>query len=161
LCAGFDTVSVCLSKGLGTPAGTVLVGRKDVIARARRLRKMLGGTMRQVGILAAAGIHALEHNVERLADDHANAIRLAKGLGNIGLALDPVQTNMVFASIPKESVAALKQHLEANGVAALVSPKLRLVTHLDVDAAAIDRAVEVFASFFASAGSSRRAQAVS
>src|SRR5690349_20080056 len=80
LCAGFDTVSVCLSKGLGTPAGTVLVGKRAVIDRARRVRKMLGGTMRQVGILGAAGLYALEHNVERLAEDHANAERLGKGL---------------------------------------------------------------------------------
>lgn len=148
LCAGFDTVSVCLSKGLGTPAGTVLVGRKDLIDRARRIRKMLGGTMRQVGILAAAGLYALEHNVERLAEDHANAERLAKGLAALGLKVDPVQTNMVFAAVPKESVAGLKAHLEKNGVVALVSPKLRLVTHLDVDAAAIDRAVQVFGDFF-------------
>ena len=108
LCAGFDTVSVCLSKGLGTPAGTVLVGRKDVIDRARRIRKMLGGTMRQVGILAAAGLYALEHNVDRLAEDHANAERLGKGLAALGLKIDPVQTNMVFATVPKESAAALK-----------------------------------------------------
>jgi threonine aldolase len=163
LCAGFDTVSVCLSKGLGTPAGTVLVGRQDLIDRARRIRKMLGGTMRQVGILAAAGIHALEHNVERLAEDHANAERLARGLAALGLKVDPVQTNMVFVAIPKESVAGLKQHLEKNGVAALVSPKLRLVTHLDVDAAAIDRAVGIFAAFLSSAAASgpRRAQSVS
>jgi threonine aldolase len=148
LCAGFDSVSVCLSKGLGTPAGTVLVGRKDLIDRARRLRKMLGGTMRQVGILAAAGIYALEHNVERLAEDHANAERLAKGLAGLGLKVDPVQTNMVFVAVPRDSVPALKQHLEASGVKALVSPRLRLVTHLDVDAAAIDRAVAVFSAFF-------------
>ena len=152
LCAGFDTVSVCLSKGLGTPAGTVLVGREDVIERARRIRKMLGGTMRQVGILAAAGIYALEHNVERLAEDHANAERLAKGLAALGLKVDPVQTNMVFATIPKESVPDLKKHLEKSGVVALVSPKLRLVTHLDVDAPAIDHAVSVFAAFFQKAG---------
>ena len=148
LCAGFDTVSVCLSKGLGTPAGTVLVGNKDVLKRARRVRKMLGGTMRQVGILAAAGIYALEHNVDRLAQDHANAERLAKGLAALGLKVAPVQTNMVFAAIPVESVAALKQHLQSQGVLALVYPNLRLVTHLDVDAAAIDRAIAVFASFF-------------
>src|SRR5512132_1799378 len=151
LCAGFDTVSVCLSKGLGTPAGTVLVGRKDLIERARRIRKMLGGTMRQVGILAAAGIYALEHNVERLAEDHANAERLAKGLATAGLKVDPVQTNMVFATIPADSVGALRKHLEANGVLALVSPRLRLVTHLDVDAAAIDRAIAVFGQHFAAA----------
>ena len=149
LCAGFDTVSVCLSKGLGTPAGTVLVGRKDVIARARRIRKMLGGTMRQVGVLAAAGLYALEHNVERLAEDHAHAERLAKGLAALGLKVDPVQTNMVFAAIPADSVGPLRKHLEANGILALVSPRLRLVTHLDVDAAAIDRAIAVFGQHFA------------
>ncbi|MEP7069138.1 MAG: low-specificity L-threonine aldolase [Usitatibacter sp.] len=161
LCAGFDSVSVCLSKGLGTPAGTVLVGRKDLIERARRIRKMLGGTMRQVGILAAAGVYALEHNVERLAEDHANAERLAKGLAAAGLPVDPVQTNMVFATIPKESVAPLKQHLDAHGVEALVSPRLRLVTHHDVDRPAIDIAVAIFASFFSSAQSARRPQSVS
>ena len=148
LCAGFDTVSVCLSKGLGTPAGTVLVGKREVIARARRVRKMLGGTMRQVGILAAAGLYALEHNVERLAEDHANAERLSRGLASLGLKVEGPHTNMVFAHIPAESVAGLRAHLEGNGVVALVGPKLRLVTHLDVDAGAIDRAVAVFASFF-------------
>jgi threonine aldolase len=155
LCAGFDSVSVCLSKGLGTPAGTVLVGRADVVERARRIRKMLGGTMRQVGILAAAGLYALEHNVDRLAEDHANAQALAAGLAGLGLEVDPVQTNMVFVTIPKDSVAGLKQHLEANGVAALVSPRLRLVTHHDVDRAAIDRALAVFAGFFAAAPAAR------
>src|SRR5688572_8873591 len=89
LCAGFDSVSVCLSKGLGTPAGTVLVGQGELIGRARRVRKMLGGTMRQVGVLAAAGLYALEHNVERLAEDHANAALLAKGLAGAGLKVDP------------------------------------------------------------------------
>ena len=148
LCAGFDTVSVCLSKGLGAPAGTVLVGRKDLISRAHRMRKMLGGGMRQAGIIAAAGLYALEHNVERLAEDHANAERLAKGLAAAGLKVEPVQTNMVFASVPKESVAALKSHLDAQGIVALVGPRMRMVTHLDVDAAGIDRAVAAFASFF-------------
>jgi threonine aldolase len=148
LCAGFDTVSVCLSKGLGTPAGTVLVGRRDLIARARRVRKMLGGTMRQVGVLAAAGLYALEHNVDRLAEDHANAALLAKGLEDAGLRVDPVQTNMVFASIPADAVAPLSRHLENMGIKALVSPRLRLVTHLDLDRAQVERAVEVFASFF-------------
>ena len=153
LCAGFDTVSVCLSKGLGTPAGTVLVGRQDLIDRARRVRKMLGGTMRQVGIIAAAGIYALENSVERLAEDHANAQRLGRGLAEAGLKIEPVQTNMVFAHIPAQSVDGLAKHLEANDVATLLhGPKLRLVTHLDVDAAAIDRAVRVFGEFFAGAG---------
>jgi len=151
LCAGFDTVSVCLSKGLGAPSGTVLVGRRDVVSRAHRTRKMLGGTMRQVGILGAAGLYALEHNVDRLAEDHANAERLAKGLAKLGLAVEPVQTNMVFVTVPKESAAALKQHLDANGVATLGGTRMRLVTHLDVDAQAIDRALVAFAGFFAKA----------
>jgi len=151
LCAGFDTVSVCLSKGLGTPAGTVLVGRSDLLGRARRIRKMLGGGMRQVGILAAAGIYALEHNVERLAEDHANAERLARGLAALGLKVEPVQTNMVFTAIPKESAVALQQHLASSGVAVLAGAKLRLVTHLDVDAKAVDGALAGFAGFFAQA----------
>ncbi|HUP97510.1 MAG TPA: low-specificity L-threonine aldolase [Usitatibacter sp.] len=148
VCAGFDTVSVCLSKGLGTPAGTVLVGSDELIARARRIRKMLGGTLRQVGILAAGGLYALENNVERLAEDHANAERLARGLAGLGLQVDPVQTNMVFVHVPAGAVAGLKQHLEKSGVIALAGAKMRLVTHLDVDAAGIDRAVGVFGDFF-------------
>jgi threonine aldolase len=152
LCAGFDSVSVCLSKGLGTPAGTVLVGRKDLIVRARRVRKMLGGAMRQVGILGAAGLYALQHNVERLAEDHANAERLARGLANLGLAVEPVQTNIVFVAIPAKSVPDLGTHLAAGGVLAFAGPRMRLVTHLDVDAAAIDRAVAAFAGVFRIAG---------
>ena len=150
LCEGFDTVSVCLSKGLGTPAGTVLVGRRDVIDRARRVRKMLGGTMRQVGILAAAGLYALDHNVDRLAEDHANAERLARGLAALGLKVDPVQTNMVFVTLPKDSAAGLKAHLDKSGVMTLGGAKMRLVTHLDVDAQGIDRAVAAFGQYFKS-----------
>jgi len=159
LCAGFDTVSVCLSKGLGTPAGTVLVGRKDVIDRARRIRKMLGGTMRQVGILAAAGLYALEHNVDRLAEDHVNAESLARGLIGLGLKVDPVQTNMVFTNVPKESAAALKVHLDDSGIVTLGGTRMRLVTHLDVDAAGIDRVISVFGEFFQRARAGARASA--
>ena len=148
LCAGFDSVSVCLSKGLGTPAGTVLVGGADFIARARRIRKMLGGTLRQVGILGAAGLYALQHNVDRLAKDHANAARLAEGLASVGLEVEPVQTNMVFCHVPTDAIAGLKKHLEEHGIVALLGPKTRLVTHHDVDAAGIDRAVDAFASYF-------------
>jgi len=147
LCAGFDTVSVCLSKGLGTPAGTVLVGHGGLIGKARRIRKMLGGGMRQVGILAAAGLYALEHNVERLAEDHANAERLAKGLAGAGYAVEPVETNMVFVTVAKDRCAPLQTHLAGAGVSANVAQRTRLVTHLDVDAAGIDRAVAAFASF--------------
>jgi threonine aldolase len=148
LCEGFDTVSVCLSKGLGTPAGTVLVGQRDLITRAHRVRKMLGGAMRQVGVLAAAGIHALEHNVDRLAEDHANAERLARGLAALGLPVAPVQTNMVFVEVPKDAAESLKRHLDARDVSTLGGAKMRLVTHLDVDARDIDRALEAFGAFF-------------
>ncbi len=149
LCRGFDSVSVCLSKGLGAPAGTVLVGSRDLIARARRCRKILGGAMRQAGILAAAGLHALEHNVARLADDHANAERLAAGLGRIaGLRVEPPQTNMVFVYVPEDRVAALVAHLKAQGILALPGTRMRLATHLDVNARGVDRAVAEFGAFF-------------
>jgi threonine aldolase len=138
LCRGFDSVSSCLSKGLGAPAGTMLLGSKDLVARAKRARKMLGGAMRQAGVLAAAGLYALEHNVERLAEDHANAERLAKGIG----APAP-QSNMVFF----ESKPGLVEHLAQQGVIVLPGARLRLVTHLDVDAAGIDRAIAAFNSF--------------
>ena len=147
LCAGFDTVSVCLSKGLGAPAGTVLVGHQGLVDKARRIRKMLGGGMRQVGILAAAGLHALEHNVTRLADDHANARRLADGLSALGFAVEPVQTNMVFAAFPKEACAPLQEHLRTRGILAFIAPRARLVTHLDVDAAGVDAVLAAVSEF--------------
>src|SRR3990170_3946310 len=110
LCRGFDSVSSCLSKGLGAPAGTMLLGSKDFIARSKRARKILGGVMRQAGVLAAAGLYALEHNVERLAEDHANAERLAKGIG-----VAAPQSNMVFA----DSAPGLAEHLAQHGVIVL------------------------------------------
>ena len=147
LCRGFHSVSVCLSKGLGTPAGTVLVGAGDFIKRAVRMRKILGGAMRQAGILAAAGLYALEHNVERLAVDHANAERLAAGLATIpGFKVEPPQTNMVFVRIPAEQVVVLNTHLAKNNVLATLGPRARLATHLDVDQTGIDRTIEVFRS---------------
>jgi threonine aldolase len=148
LCRGFDTVSACLSKGLGAPAGTVLVGSAELIARARRARKILGGVMRQAGLLAAAGLYALEHNVGRLAEDHANAERLAAGLKGLdGLQVEPPQTNMVFVAVPAARAGALCEHLRASGVIALPGTRMRLCTHLDVDAAGIDRALAAFRSF--------------
>jgi threonine aldolase len=138
LCRGFDSVSSCLSKGLGAPAGTMLLGAKDFIGRAKRARKILGGVMRQAGILAAAGLYALEHNVERLAEDHANAERLARGIG-----AEAPQSNMVFL----QSAPGLVEHLAQHGVVVLPAARLRLVTHLDVDAAGIDRAIAAFRSF--------------
>jgi threonine aldolase len=152
LCAGFDTVSVCLSKGLGAPAGTVLVGKADVIDRARRIRKMVGGAMRQAGVLAAAGLHALEHHVPRLAEDHANAQRLAAGLEGLGIAVEPVQTNMVFATFPKADCEALQAHLAEAGITAFIDPRARLVTHLDVNAAGIDAMVEATAAYLSRNG---------
>jgi threonine aldolase len=150
LCRGFDSVSVCLSKGLGAPAGTMLVGTAPVIERARRARKILGGAMRQAGILAAGGLYALEHHVERLADDHANAERLAAGLADIrGLEVELPQTNMVFVRVPADRTAALQADLKASGVLALIGARTRLVTHLDVSAPQIDDAVAAFRAFFA------------
>ena len=147
LCAGFDSVSACLSKGLGAPAGTVLLGKTDFISKARRARKILGGGMRQAGILAAAGLFALENNVERLADDHRNAARLADGLRGLDLAVE-VHTNMVFVRLPADKVEALAEHTRTRGVLVLPAPRMRLVTHLDVDAAGIERALAAFESYF-------------
>ncbi|MDX2217646.1 MAG: low-specificity L-threonine aldolase [Burkholderiales bacterium] len=153
LCAGFDSVSVCLSKGLGAPAGSVLVGGKDYIKAARRWRKMVGGGMRQAGIIAAAGLYAIDHHVDRLAEDHANAARLGEGLARIGaLKVAPVQTNMVFVQVPPDAVAGLAAHLKATGMVAIAAPTMRLVTHLDFSAAEVDRVVAAFAEFFAKSG---------
>jgi threonine aldolase len=129
---GFDSVSVCLSKGLGAPAGTLLLGTREFTRSARRWRKVLGGGMRQTGILAAAGIYALEHHIERLAQDHDNAAILGAGLRAIGLSVEPVQTNMVYVAIPAEQVAGLSAHLQADDILASIGARTRLVTHLDV-----------------------------
>ena len=144
LCAGFDSVSACLSKGLGAPAGTVLLGRASFIEKAKRARKILGGAMRQAGILAAAGLYALEHNVERLAEDHRNAERLASGLGELGLAVEQY-TNMVFVSVDRPG--ELAEHVRQNGVLVIPAARMRLVTHLDVDAAGIEQALKAFRAF--------------
>jgi threonine aldolase len=143
LCRGFDSVSVCLSKGLGAPAGTLLLGNANFIARAIRARKILGGAMRQAGVLAAAGLHALENNVDRLAEDHANAERLARGLRDAGYEVETPQTNMVFVKVPP----GFADHLVNNEILVLAGPRLRLVTHLDVDAVAIERTLSAVRSF--------------
>ncbi len=140
----FDSVSVCFSKGLGAPAGSALTGSKELIARARRVRKMAGGTMRQAGVLAAAALHALDHHVDRLADDHARARRLAEGLRDLpGVNVAAPQTNMVFVDLPREHAAAAVAALRERGVLATGLYQLRLVTHLDVDDAGIDHAIAV------------------
>jgi threonine aldolase len=140
----FDSVSVCFSKGLGTPAGSALCGGKDLIARAHRWRKMAGGGMRQAGVLAAAALHALDHHVDRLAEDHAHARRLAEGLQGLpGVSVVPPQSNIVFVDLapdkPKDVVARLRDR----GVLATGLYKLRLVTHLDVSADDVERAIAI------------------
>jgi len=151
--AGFDSVSICLSKGLGAPVGSVLLGTHEIIRRARRARKMLGGSLRQAGVLAAAGLYALEHNVARLAQDHANAQRLADGLRRIeALQVDGPHTNMVFVHMKNEHVQALGAWLQERGTLVLPYAPLRLVTHLDVDAAGIDRALRAVGEFFGRRG---------
>ena len=145
----FDSVSVCFSKGLGAPVGSALCGSKELIARAHRVRKMAGGGMRQSGLLAAAATHALEHHLERLADDHALAQRLARGLnGIVGLQVRSAQTNIVFLDVADGRGPDLLAFLKARGILATGLIGLRLVTHLDVDAAGIDRAVEAVTAFF-------------
>jgi threonine aldolase len=148
LCAGFDSVSACLSKGLGAPAGTVLLGSETFIRKARRARKILGGAMRQAGIIAAAGLYALENNVERLAEDHRNAERLARGLTDLGLPVEQ-HTNMVFLRVAEGDVEPLSRHLKEQGVVVLPGRRMRLVTHLDVDAAGIARALSAFQGYVA------------
>ena len=148
----FDTVSVCLSKGLGAPIGSVLVGSEQLIAKARRTRKMVGGGLRQVGIIAAAGLYALEHNVVRLADDHANAATLAKGLSAYEqLKVTMPDTNIVFVEVDGTIAADFKAHLAVRGIgitSAYGATKQRWVTHLDVDSAAVETALAAVRAFF-------------
>jgi threonine aldolase len=147
----FDSVSICFSKGLGAPIGSMLVGTRQLIQRAHRVRKMVGGGLRQVGLLAAAADHALSHHVERLADDHALARRLAEGLAALpGVTVTPPQTNIVFAQVSDNRGPALIEHLKSRGVLATGLIGLRFVTHLDVDAAGIDHAIASAAEFLKS-----------
>ena len=147
--APFDSVMLCLSKGLGAPVGAMLCGQAGFIEHARRLRKQLGGGMRQAGVLAACGLYALDHNVERLAEDHARAAQLADGIGNLEELRAYHHTNMVFIDPPAERYQALSDHLQENGVLVgrFESPT-RLVTHLDIDDGHIERAIDVFQSFY-------------
>ncbi len=148
----FDSVSVCFSKGLGAPVGSALCGSKALIKKAHRIRKMTGGGMRQAGMLAAAAIYALDHHVERLAQDHALAKRLGDALAKIdGLVVDPVHSNIVFVDVReplKAKAAGLIDHLKAHGVLATGLYRLRFVTHLDVDAHGVDRAIAVIQDYF-------------
>jgi threonine aldolase len=137
----FDSVSVCFSKGLGAPVGSALCGSREFIARAHRWRKMAGGGMRQAGLLAAAALHALDHHVQRLAEDHENAARLADGLAGLpGVMVEPPQTNMVFVTSPRADAV---ERLRERGVLCTGNGRLRLVTHLDVSRADIDHAIPI------------------
>ena len=147
----FDTVSICLSKGLGAPVGSVLVGSHALIDKARRWRKVCGGGWRQAGMLAAACLHALDHHVARLAQDHQRAANLASRLRGIaGIDLLGHHTNMVFLNVPADRLHDLDMHLREAGIRISVGylPTLRLVTHLDVDDDGIERTAVAFSRFF-------------
>ena len=146
----FDSVSVCFSKGLGAPVGSALCGSRELIDKALRWRKVLGGGMRQSGILAAAALHALDHHIDRLADDHVLAQRLAQGLQGLpGLSVRSAQTNIVFVDVAHGRGPALLAELKAQGVLATGLIGLRFVTHLDVDAQGVDQAIAFIRRFMA------------
>ncbi|HEX9450304.1 MAG TPA: low-specificity L-threonine aldolase [Burkholderiales bacterium] len=150
----FDSVSVCLSKGLGAPVGSVLCGPKAFIAKARRWRKVVGGGMRQAGVLAAAGIYALEHHVERLATDHENARALAQALSSIdGVTVAPggAQTNMLYINVEPQRSVRMREYLKSRGILISGQGSIRLVTHLDIDRADIDRFAAAVRESFSSA----------
>lgn len=150
LAVQFDTLSICLSKGLGAPVGSVLVGPSDLIASARRWRKMLGGGMRQSGILAAAGLWALDRNMERLAEDHARAEALAQALRSLGAGKVSQATNMVYFEPAQGGNADLQAHLAQAGVVigAGASGPIRLVLHKDVNDEGLERAIKAFERFY-------------
>jgi threonine aldolase len=145
----FDSVSICLSKGLGAPIGSVLCGPKEFIEEAKHWRKMLGGGMRQAGIIAAAGIYALTHNVERLAEDHENAKALASGLSSIDeLQVTQVNTNILWLEVQPQDVTTLADYLADNGVKASFGEKMRLVTHLGISRQDVKKVIDIFKQFY-------------
>jgi threonine aldolase len=146
---GFDSVSVCLSKGLGAPVGSVLLGTKPFIKEAKRWRKMLGGGMRQAGMIAAGGLYALEHNIPRLQEDHDNAAYFAGELAKMkGLKVSSPQTNIFYVDIPSFVMQGLADVLELTHIRVSMSQRLRIVTHMDAKRDDIDRAITVFGDFF-------------
>lgn len=151
LCAPFDSVAFCLSKGLGAPVGSLLCADAAAVARARRFRKMLGAGMRQAGVIAAAGLHALAHHVDRLADDHRHAQLLAQGLEKLGLAVDPPpETNMVFFRVPDVRRFVRETRARDVWIDPIDEPgRLRAVTHLDVTRDDVDDALRRIAEALA------------
>lgn len=153
ICESFDSVSLCLSKGLGAPLGSLLLGSRLLIDKARRIRKTIGGGMRQAGVVAAAGKYALEHNIDRLVDDHANASRLAEGLAEAcrgHLRIEPPHTNIVWAEMSPTVADSFGAYLKSRGI--LVSAdygKQRWVTHMDVSTVDVDRAIAAAGDYFA------------
>ena len=147
--AGFDSVSVCLSKGLGAPVGSILCGSKPLIKEATRWRKMLGGGMRQAGMITAGGLYALEHNIARLAEDHDNAAYFAGELSKLkGVQVSAPQTNIFYVDIPADACRGLNDVLQLTRIRVSMSPRLRIVTHMDASRDDIDRAITVFGDFF-------------
>ena len=146
----FDSVSVCFSKSLGAPVGSMLLGSRELIDKARHWRKVLGGGWRQAGILAAMANYALDHNIARLADDHRHAQQLAAALRELpGLQVAGPHTNMMFITVPTDRLAALDTHMQAHGIRLAVrGPNIRLVMHLDVDDAGLARIIAAFRGFF-------------
>jgi len=145
--APFDVVNVCMSKGLGAPVGSLLVGSRSVAERARRFRKMLGGGMRQVGVLAAAAEYALDHHIPRLADDHGRARTLWRALADAGYAVEAApETNILYFGVPDAPGFVARLRERGVGAIAIAHDRVRLVTHLDVDDAGVARATEVFTS---------------
>jgi len=149
IAAPFDTISICLSKGLGAPMGSVLVGNADLIARARRIRKMLGGGMRQAGFMAAAGLYALENNIDRMAEDHEVAQELAKGLAEVpGIRVTTPHTNIVFVDIDEDKSDGLAAHLKAGSIGVNSTyNSMRWVTHLDVNETSVAGALAHLRTF--------------
>ncbi len=151
----FDSISVCLSKALGAPVGSVLCGSTDFIKQARRWRKMLGGGLRQAGIIAAGGIYALENNIDRLQVDHENAALLGKGLADIeelDVDLDNVQTNMVFLRTRDGNYQGLTDYLCTQNILIEAAEKIRLVTHLDISRDDIQTVIATIKAYYAGSG---------
>ena len=149
IAAPFDSVSLCLSKGLGTPVGSVLCGSNEFIKKARRMRKLLGGGTRQAGVLAACGLYALENHIERLAEDHYNAEQLANELRALNVMSVEQHTNMVFITPAAEHLTALCNYLREHGIILTShSATIRMVTHLDISSDDIALTIRAFSDFF-------------